>query len=422
MIETVISRAPTLLSTAEIRENFPALERTHSGQAVAYFDGPGGTQVPRPVVEAMADYLYRHNANTHWAYPSSAETDEIIESARLTLADFLNARPNEIAFGANMTTLTFHLARALGRGYQPGDEILITELDHHANVAPWRALEKERGVTIRVVRMIPETGQLDWDHFNAQLNRNTRLVAIGAASNALGTINDVRRAAEMAHENDSHIFVDAVHYAPDALVDVRDWNCDFLSCSAYKFYGPHIGILYCKDDLLGSLDFPKLIPAPDTAPERAETGTQNHEGIAGAAAALDFLASLGQGETRRDRLRAAFDELHERGAQLLTRLWHGLRNISGVRLYGPPPDAARTPTIAFTVENMSSTEVAKKLAGRGIFVSNGDFYAMTVMERLGLAEDGVIRVGCACYTTREEVERLIDGVRQIGRSGVDSAS
>ena len=363
MIETIIApTAATLLSTEEIRRHFPALERKHNGRSVAYFDGPGGTQAPRTVVEAMNDYLYHHNANTHWAYPTSEETDAIIEKARSVLADFLNALPGEIAFGANMTTLTFHLARTLGRGYERGDEVVITELDHHANIAPWRALEKERGLTVRLVRMIPETGQLDWDHFSQQLNKRTKLVAIGAASNALGTINDVRRATEMAHSLGAQVFVDAVHYAPHELVDVRDWNCDFLSCSAYKFYGPHIGILYGKDDLLGSLDFPKLIPAPDTAPERAETGTQNHEGIAGAAAAVDFLASLAQGATRRDRLRAALDGLHERGSELLTRLWHGLTSIDGVRLYGPPPDAPRTPTIAFTVENTPSTEVARKLA------------------------------------------------------------
>ena len=417
MIETIIApTAATLLSTEEIRRHFPALERKHNGRSVAYFDGPGGTQAPRTVVEAMNDYLYHHNANTHWAYPTSEETDAIIEKARSVLADFLNALPGEIAFGANMTTLTFHLARTLGRGYERGDEVVITELDHHANIAPWRALEKERGLTVRLVRMIPETGQLDWDHFSQQLNKRTKLVAIGAASNALGTINDVRRATEMAHSLGAQVFVDAVHYAPHELVDVRDWNCDFLSCSAYKFYGPHIGILYGKDDLLGSLDFPKLIPAPDTAPERAETGTQNHEGIAGAAAAVDFLASLAQGATRRDRLRAALDGLHERGGELLTRLWHGLTSIGGVRLYGPPPDAPRTPTIAFTVENTSSTEVARKLAARGIFASNGDFYAMTVMERLGHAKDGVVRAGCACYTTSEEVERLIDGAKAIARA------
>jgi cysteine desulfurase family protein (TIGR01976 family) len=414
MERNVTESARSLVATVDdIRKIFPALQRIHNGFPVAYFDGPGGTQVPRGVVEAMNDYLYRHNANTHWAYPTSEETDAIIEEARAVLADFLNASPNEIVFGANMTTLTFHLARALGRGYERGEEIVVTELDHHANIAPWRALEKERGVNVRTVRMIPENGQLDWDDFSRQLNERTKLVAIGAASNALGTINDVRHAAEMAHSLGAQIFVDAVHYAPHELVDVSDWDCDFLSCSAYKFYGPHIGILYGRDDLLGSLDFPKLIPAPDTAPERAETGTQNHEGIAGAVAAVDFLASLTQGASRRDRLRTAFDGLHERGSELLTRLWHGLTSIGGVRLYGPPPGAPRTPTIAFTVENASSTEVARKLAARGIFASNGDFYAMTVMERLGHAQDGVVRAGCACYTTAEEVERLIDGVREI---------
>src|SRR5437667_7512036 len=277
-----------MMSTEEIRRCFPALARSHNGYPVAYFDGPGGTQVPRTVVEAMNDYLYRHNANTHWAYPTSEETDAIIDSARSVLADFLNAGPTEIVFGANMTTLTFHLARALGCGYDHNDEILVTQLDHHANVAPWHALEKERGVKVRMVKMIPETGELDWDDFSRQLTGRTKLVALGAASNALGTINDVRRAAKMAHSLGAQIFIDAVHYAPHGLIDVRDWDCDFLACSAYKFYGPHIGILNGRHELLSSLDFPKLIPAPDSAPERAETGTQNHEGIAGSAAAVDI--------------------------------------------------------------------------------------------------------------------------------------
>src|SRR5438128_3981743 len=304
--------------TAEIRDCFPALARTHNGYPVAYFDGPGGTQVPRTVVEAMNDYLYHHNANTHWAYPTSEETDAIIDSARSVLADFLNASQTEIVFGANMTALTFHLARALGRGYERNDEILVTELDHHANIAPWQALEKERGVKVRMVKMIPETGELDWNDFSRQLTGRTKLVAIGAASNALGTINHVRRAAKMAHSSGAQIFVDAVHYAPHQLIDVRAWNCDFLACSAYKFYGPYIGILYGRYDLLGSLDFPKLVPAPDSAPERAETGTQNHEGIAGAAAAVDFLASLVPGRTRRERLYAALRQLHRRSDALIT--------------------------------------------------------------------------------------------------------
>jgi cysteine desulfurase family protein (TIGR01976 family) len=411
--ETAGLQPAAIISIEEIRRCFPALARTHNGNPVAYFDGPGGTQVPRIVVEAMNDYLYHHNANTHWAYPTSEETDAIIDSARSVLADFLKARPTEIVFGVNMTALTFHLARALGRGYERNDEILVTELDHHANIAPWQALEKERGVKVRMVKMIPETGELDWDDFSQQLSGRTKLVAIGAASNALGTINDVRRAAKMAHSLGAQIFVDAVHYAPHGLIDVRDWDCDFLACSAYKFYGPHIGILYGRHELLSSLDFPKLIPAPDSAPERAETGTQNHEGIAGAAAAVDFLASLAPGATRRERLRAAFQQLHERGDALVARLWNGLREMERVRLYGPPPGTTRTPTVAFTVNGLPSIDVAKKLAERGTFLSHGDFYAMTVVERLGQAPHGLVRAGCACYTTSQEVDRLLAEVRAL---------
>ncbi len=410
---TKASSPVAMTSTQEIRRCFPALARTHNGYPVAYFDGPGGTQVPRAVVEAMNDYLYHHNANTHWAYPTSEETDAIIDSARSVLADFLNANPTEIVFGANMTTLTFHLARALGHGYKRDDEILVTELDHYANVAPWRTLEKECGVKVRVVKMIPETGKLDWDDFSRQLTGRTKLVALGAASNALGTINDVRRAAEMAHSLGAKIFVDAVHYAAHELIDVRDWNCDFLACSAYKFYGPHIGILYGRHDLLGSLDFPKLIPAPDSPPENAETGTQNHEGIAGAAAAVDFLASLAPGPTQCGRLHAAFRQLHERGDALITQLWNGLQEMRRVHLYGPPPGTTRTPTIAFTVNGVPSIEVAQKLAELGVFLSHGDFYAMTVVERLGQAPHGLVRAGCACYTTSQEVDRLLAGVRVL---------
>jgi cysteine desulfurase family protein (TIGR01976 family) len=284
MTETVRA-AEGAASVQEIRSHFPALGRVHEGHPVAYFDGPGGTQVPRAVVGAMSEYLYHHNANTHWAYPTSAETDELLERSRGSLADFLNASPGEVAFGANMTTLTFHLARSLGRGYGPGDEIVVTELDHHANVDPWRALERERGVTVRVARMSPETGGLDRDDLRRQIGDRTRLVAIGAASNALGTINDVTEAVRSAHAVGALAFVDAVHYAPHRLIDVREWDCDFLACSAYKFYGPHVGVLYGKHDLLQALDVPRLRPAPDTAPERLETGTQSHEAMAGAAAA-----------------------------------------------------------------------------------------------------------------------------------------
>jgi cysteine desulfurase family protein (TIGR01976 family) len=411
------SRPHVLSTTAEIRSHFPALERRHIGQTVAYFDGPGGTQVPRQVVEAMNDYLYHHNANTHWAFPTSQETDEAIADARQVLADFLNASPQEVAFGANMTTLTFHLARALGRRWGSGDEIVVTELDHHANIDPWKALERERGVTIRVARMIPETGQLDRGDLSRQITERTRLVAIGAASNALGTINEVTEVARLAHDVGALVFVDAVHFAPHRLVDVRAIDCDFLTCSAYKFYGPNVGVLYGKHDLLRDLDVPKLRPSPDTAPERLETGTQNHEGMVGAAAAVEFLASLSDGPDRRARLQNAFDALHERGAVLTEMLWSGLSEIEGVRLYGPPPSEPRTPTVSFTVAGIPSTEVCRNLADRGLFASDGNFYAMTVVEQLGLTREGLVRIGCACYTTEEEIARLVKGVRAIGAAG-----
>jgi cysteine desulfurase family protein (TIGR01976 family) len=329
------------------------------------------------------------------------------------LADFFNSSPTEIVFGANMTTLTFHLARTLGQQWGPGDEIIVTELDHHANVAPWQRLAIERGVTVRVAKMIPETGQLDWDDLTRLVTKQTRLLAIGAASNALGTINDVPRALQMARNVGALTFVDAVHYAPHALLDVRALDCDFLACSAYKFYGPHIGAMFGKQGLLESLDFPKLIPAPDYAPERAETGTQNHEGMAGAAAAVDFLASLAGGETRRARLQAAFAALHARSVELVTRMWQGLSAIDGVTLYGPPPEKPRTPTMVFTVRGVPSGEVSRRLAARGIFASHGDFYALTAIKRLGQEGEGVVRAGCACYTTAEEIARLIAGVREI---------
>jgi cysteine desulfurase family protein (TIGR01976 family) len=401
------------VSTADIRANFPALKRMHKNYPVVYFDGPGGTQVPHQVVEAMTDYLYNHNANTHWAYPTSEETDAAIEAARQTCADFLNASPKEIAFGANMTTLTFHLARALGKRFASGDEIVVTELDHHANVAPWQYLTIERGINLKTVKMASETGQLDWESFEQSVTKRTKLIAIGAASNALGTINDVERAIQMARSVGALVFVDAVHYVPHLLVDIQALDCDFLAMSAYKFYGPHAGVLFGKLALLESIDFPKLIPAPDAAPENVETGTQNQEGMVGTGAAVDFLASLANGDLRRARLTRVYDELHHRSARLTRRLWDGLAAINGVRLYGPSPDLPRTPTVAFTVDEVPSTEVSRRLAARGLFLSHGDFYAATVVKRLGLAPEGLVRAGCACYTTEDEIDRLIAGVDEI---------
>lgn len=403
-----------VIAVEEIRQRFPALERRHGGHPVAYFDGPGGTQVPREVVDAMADYLLHHNANTHWNYPTSAETDALIAGAREAMAAFFNSRPDEVVFGNNMTTLTFHVARALGRGWGPGDEVVVTELDHHANVAPWRALERERGVTIRSVPFDPCTGLLDWEALAGALNGRTRLLAIGAASNALGTINDVKAATDLAHQAGALAFVDSVHYASHGVTDVAAVGCDFMVCSPYKFYGPHAGVLFGKAERLAALDVPKLDPAPNEIPDRVETGTQNHEGIVGTGAAIRFLASLADGRTERERLARSLAGLHARGDDLVKQMWDGLSGIPSVRVYGPPPGLSpRTPTLSFVVDGIPSDVVATRLAAQGIFVSHGDFYATTIIAKLGHSSDGVVRAGCACYTTEVEVDRLIRGVAEV---------
>lgn len=408
--------ARTPLPVDAIRDAFPALKRRHNNHPVAYFDGPGGTQVPRPVVAAMSEYLFNHNANTHWRYPTSQETDDALLAARRVFADFFNATPQEVVFGNNMTTLTFHVGRALGRAWGPGDEVVVTELDHHANVDPWRAVADERGVTIRSIRMNPSTLALDDAAIDAAVGPNTRLVAIGAASNAFGTINDVRRIADRAHAHRALVFVDAVHYAAHALSDVAALGADFLACSAYKFYGPHVGVLFGREALLTALDTPKLVPAPDTGPERLETGTLNHEGIVGAAAAVDFIASLGGGAgTRRERLAASFDGLHAASSSLFARLWDGLSAAEGVTLYGRAPGPDRTPTLAFTVAGLSADRVAESLAGEGLFLSSGDFYAATAVQRIRETGDGVVRAGLSCYTTESEVDRLVSAVAHLRR-------
>ena len=401
------------ISIEEIRSHFPALKRQHEGHPVAYFDGPGGTQTAREVVEAISDYLINHNANTHWSYPTSAETDALLLGARETFADFFNCQPNEVSFGNNMSTITFHISRAIGRGLNPGDEIVVTELDHHANVDPWLEMAKDRGLTVRKVRLLAETGQLDWQDFESKVGEKTKVVAVGAASNALGTINDVRRAAQLAHQYGALVYVDAVHYAPHHVIDVQELECDLLACSAYKFYGPHVGVLYGRSELLESLDVPKLAPAPNEAPDRLETGTQNHEGICGAAAAVNMLASLGNGNTRREKIVSAMNALHEEGTRLVSHLWEGLRAIEGVTVYGPDPDQPRTPTVSFTLRDVPAEDLTKYLVKGGLFTSHGDFYAQTVVEKLGKAGQGLLRVGCSCYTTIEEIDRLLAGVREF---------
>ena len=406
----------SVASVDAIRSHFPAMGRMHGGAPVAYLDGPGGTQVPRAVAAAIEDYLFHHNANTHWKYPTSEETDALIAGSRVALADFLNGSADEIVFGQNMTSLTFHLARALGRAWGKGDEVVITELDHHGNVAPWTELAKDRGITVRSVKMRTEDGRLDWSALENAITPKTKLLAIGAASNALGTVTDVAAATKLAKAVGAYVFVDAVHYAPHFLVDVQEIGCDFLGCSAYKFYGPHIGILWGKRAVIESLDAPRLAPAPQESPERLETGTQNHEGIVGAAAAVDFLASLASGprdRTRRESLRATFDTLHARGEVLLAKLWKSLAAVDGLTLYGPKPGTPRSPTLSFTLKGKTTDEVAIALAKKGVFVSNGDFYAATVIERLGVLPHGLVRVGCSCYTSEQEVDRLIEGVRSL---------
>ncbi|NNM05269.1 MAG: cysteine desulfurase-like protein [Gemmatimonadetes bacterium] len=409
-----------LAATAEIRTHFPALQRMHGSFPVAYFDGPGGTQVPSSVPIAIADYLFHRNSNANWPFPTSAETDRIRHQARKAMADFLGGKPEEIVFGANMTTLTYHLSRALGAEMGPGDELVVTELDHHGNVDPWKALEDERGVRVRTLPMVPETGTLDLSHFPELLNDRTRLVALGAASNILGTVTDIPPLAQMAKAVGAKVFVDAVHLAPHRRIQVEDMGCDFLACSPYKFYGPHMGVLWIRSELLETMQVPKVAPAPKTGPGRFESGTVNSEGMAGTTAAVEFLCSLAIPDlgSREEKLDAVFSALQEREGVLFERLWRGLADHPRVHLYGPPPSEDRAPTLSFTVEGTPAREVSARLADEsGAFLSHGDFYAATVVDRLGLRPHGMVRAGVGIYTTEEEVDRVVEGVRRIASEG-----
>lgn len=402
-----------------VRSAFPALGRVHNGHPVAYFDGPGGTQVPTSVVDAMTDYLLHHNANTHWVYPTSQETDALLLDARRVYAAFFNAPgPEWVSFGQNMTTITFHVARALARQWGPGDEIVVTELDHHGNVDPWRHAAEDAGMTVRTVPLAADGVSFDMDALASLLSPRTRVLAVGAASNAIGTISDVAAAAGLAKAVGALVYVDAVHYAPHELVDVAALGCDMLACSSYKFYGPHQGVLCARPDLVASLRLPKLRPAPALPPDSLETGTQSHEGIVGAAAAVRFLASIAgpvgaEASSLRAALVASYAQLHDDAAPLVSRLWDGLGQIAGVTRYGRPPGHPRTPTVSFAVEGQTSHAVAAQLVDDGLFVSSGDFYAQTLVERLGHGSDGLVRIGCACYTTASEIERLLAAVTRI---------
>ncbi|HEU4493217.1 MAG TPA: cysteine desulfurase-like protein [Rubrobacteraceae bacterium] len=403
---------------AAVREQFPALARTHNGRNAVYFDGPGGSQVAKPAIEAVSGYMTRGGANLHGPFPTSVETEEILRDARQAMADLLGTEPEEIAFGANMTTLTFAISRSLARTWDEDSEIVVTELDHRANVDPWLLAAAERGATVRWVRVNPETLTLEHDDLERVVTDRTKLVAVGLASNAVGTVNDVAAIAERAHEAGAFVAVDAVHAAPHIPVD-RDWvGADILTCSAYKFFGPHLGVSAVKRDLLETLAAYKVEPAPDYIPDKLETGTQNHEGIAGVKGAVDFIASLGEGSSQRVRLLSGMRAIEEYEADLAEKFRAALREIPGIKLYAAPDGVRKTPTIAFRVDGRAPTEVTEHMADDGFFVADGHFYASTLARKLGIHDRGSwVRAGLAPYNTAQEVEAFIGSlVRFAGKA------
>ncbi|MBZ5543836.1 MAG: cysteine desulfurase-like protein [Acidobacteriia bacterium] len=406
---------------AWVRAQFPALRQEVNGRPVVFFDAPGGTQVPQRVIDALRDYLVSSNANTHGAFATSRRSDETIADAHAAVADLLGCAAEEVVFGPNMTTLTFALSRAIGRDLEPGDELVVTRLDHDANVAPWVALE-ERGAVVRFVDIHPEDCTLDMDDLKRQLNARTRLVAVGYAANAVGTVNDVAEVVRLAHRAGAMAFVDAVHYAPHGSIDVRALDCDFLACSSYKFFGPHCGVLYGKREHLTRLRPYKVRPAAEDIPDRWETGTQNHEGLAGVASAIDYLAELGRrhdpaAATRRAQLLAAYSAIREYERGLAERLISGLLDIPGLTFYGIR-DAARfaqrTPTVAIRREGYTPRELAEFLGERGIFTWDGNYYTLNLTERLGVeSSGGMLRIGLVHYNTAEEVHRLLAALGEL---------
>ena len=416
--------APTeslALDLTRVRSQFPSLSQTVAGQPAVFLDGPGGTQVPQRVIDAISDYLKNSNANTCGAYATSRRTDAVIAGARAAMADFFACDPDEVVFGPNMTTLTFALSRSLGRELGPGDEILLTHLDHDANVSPWRALE-ERGVTIRFVDVNQEDCTLNMADLTQKLNSRIRVVAVGYASNAVGTINDVREIVRLAHQKGALAYIDAVHYAPHGPIDVRALDCDFLVCSSYKFFGPHMGILYGKREHWQRLQPYKLRANTNAVPNRWEWGTLNHECIAGIAACVEYLADLGRQvdpsvSTRRAALLAAYSAIqqHERG--LVEMLIGGLLALPGLKFYGISDVAKldrRCPTVAVRIAGHTPLDLATRLGERGIFTWDGNYYALNLTERLDVEKDGgFLRIGLAHYNTAAEVQRLLQGLREI---------
>lgn len=405
-----------------LRQQFPSLNRTAAAHSPIFLDGPGGTQVPERVIDAMVHYLTTCNANQGGAFTTSRQSDAVLHEAHQAAADLLNApSAEEIVFGANMTTLTFHLSRAIGRTLRPGDEVLVTRLDHDANIRPWVLAARDAGATVRFVDIHPEDCTLDLEDLRRQLSPRVRLVAVTCASNAVGSVNDVRRITRLAHEAGALVFLDAVHYAPHRLIDVQDWDCDFLACSAYKFFGPHVGILWGKREHLDSLPAYKLRPATDDLPGRWMTGTQNHEGLAGVASAIDYLASIApnsQGHaSRRQRLVRAFQIIEEYERTLAQRLLGGLASRPRVRIWGITERNRlheRVPTVSITAVDRTPQQIAEHLASREIYAWNGNMYALELTERLGLEEHGgLLRLGLVHYNTTEEIEALLRALDEL---------
>lgn len=410
-----------IFDIAWVREQFPSLGLKVNGHNAAFLDGPAGTQVPKQVIAAIQDYLLNANANTCGAFATSRRTDALIAASRKAMADFLNCTSKEIVFGQNMTTITFALARAIGREMRPGDEIVVTTLDHDANVAPWRALE-EKGVIVRQVDIRESDCTLDLADLKRKITDKTKLVAVGYASNAVGTINPVAEITRLAHAVGALMFIDAVHYAPHGPIDVQALDCDFLACSSYKFFGPHMGTLYGKREHLLRFKPYKVRPAPDTLPDRWETGTQVHELIVGIAAAVEYIAELGKhcdpsARDRRSAVLAAYRATREYETTLVTRLIEGLVAIPGLRFFGirdPKRFHERCSTVSVRLGQYTPTGVATYLGERGIFTWDGSFYALNLTERLGVEESGgLLRIGLLHYNTAEEVDRLLAALCEL---------
>ena len=398
-----------------VRRAFPAINRKVNGFPAAYLDGPGGYQVPRTVIDAVEDYLINANANVEGAYETSRKTDRMLEDARETFADLFNCNSNEVSFGANMTTLNFALSQALVREMKPGDKVLITEIDHEGNRGPWEQL-RDRGIVVEEVAVDTENCVLDFEDLKRRLTPGTKLVAVNYASNAVGTISDVKTVVEMAHAVGALAVVDAVHFAAHRPIDVQEIGTDFLLCSVYKFFGPHIGVLYAKKEVMAKLTTLRIRPQKDCPPYMIETGTLHHEGIAGSIAAVEFIAAVGEkygkgmdgAASRREKIVAGLEAFDVYEEELTQYLVDGLKGIEGIRIYGPPAGHPRTSTVSFTYDGFTPFEVADFLGEKGLFVWHGDFYATTLVKRLGLMEKGgLVRVGIAPYNTREEIDRLL---------------